>query len=76
MAGGHTRTRPPRQRLRQHLGYPVTVSTAWARVYLGMHHTIDVALGAVMGIAALAITIRSLNMRLDGIDDPLNPDTP
>jgi len=43
----------------------MTVGTGWARVYLGMHHTLDVAIGLVLGIAALAIAVRSLDMPVE-----------
>jgi undecaprenyl-diphosphatase len=42
----------------------MTVMTGWARVYVGMHHTLDVAMGLVLGIAALAIAVRSLGASL------------
>jgi undecaprenyl-diphosphatase len=45
------------------IGAVVTVMTVWARVYLGMHHALDVVVGLVMGVAALAISVRSLNVR-------------
>jgi membrane-associated phospholipid phosphatase len=42
------------------IGAVVTAMTGWARIYLGMHHALDVVLGVVMGAAALTIAIRSL----------------
>ena len=42
----------------------MTLMTGWARVYLGMHHTLDVAFGLVLGGAALTIAAKSLNMRV------------
>jgi undecaprenyl-diphosphatase len=42
----------------------MTVMTAWGRVYLGMHHTLDVVLGVVMGVAALTIAATSLRLQL------------
>lgn len=49
------------------IGMLMVVMVAWARVYLGMHHTLDTAFGAVMGGAALAIAARALWPR--GLDD-------
>jgi len=43
----------------------MVVGTAWSRVYFGMHHTLDVIMGLVLGIVALGIAIRSLNVQLD-----------
>ncbi len=51
-------------RIMSAVGALVTVMTGWGRVYLGMHHTIDVVFGLAMGIAALAIAVRSLDMDL------------
>ena len=45
------------------VGALVTVLTGWGRVYLGMHHTLDVVFGVLMGIAALTIAARTLNTR-------------
>jgi len=42
------------------LGTLVVAFEAWARVYLGMHHVLDTALGVVMGGGALAIAARAL----------------
>ena len=42
----------------------VTVMTGWGRVYLGMHHTIDVVVGLALGVTALAIAVKALNMDL------------
>lgn len=42
------------------IGAVVTAMTGWARIYLGMHHALDVVLGVVMGAAALTIAMRSL----------------
>ncbi len=41
----------------------VTAAMGWARVYLGMHHVLDVVAGLLMGIWALAITVWALGMR-------------
>ncbi len=46
------------------VGSVMVVFTAWSRVYVGMHHTLDVVMGLVLGIAALGIAIRSLNMQV------------
>jgi undecaprenyl-diphosphatase len=45
------------------VGALVTVLTGWGRVYLGMHHTLDVVIGLLMGIAALTIAARALHVR-------------
>jgi undecaprenyl-diphosphatase len=47
------------------IGAVMVVLTAWSRVYLGMHHPLDVVAGLAMGIAALAIAVWSLRVRLD-----------
>jgi undecaprenyl-diphosphatase len=47
-------------RLVSAIGAVITVLTGWARTYLGMHHTLDVVLGGVVGAAALTIAMRSL----------------
>jgi undecaprenyl-diphosphatase len=39
------------------LGALMAVAMAWARVYAGMHYTIDVFFGLVMGLAALALAL-------------------
>ena len=49
------------------IGVLMVVLVAWARVYLGMHHTLDTAFGVMMGGAALAIAARALWGR--GFDD-------
>ena len=46
----------------------MVVFTAWSRVYLGMHHTLDVVMGVVLGIAALGIAMRSLISRFGRAD--------
>jgi undecaprenyl-diphosphatase len=46
------------------IGAVVTVLTGWGRVYLGMHHTVDVVMGLLMGIAALTIAARATRMQL------------
>lgn len=51
------------------VGAVMAVFTAWSRVYLGMHHTIDVVLGLVLGIAALGIATTSLDMRVDAVGE-------
>ncbi len=38
-----------------------TVLMGWARVYLGMHHLLDVAFGVVMGFGSLYIAASSLH---------------
>jgi undecaprenyl-diphosphatase len=45
------------------LGALVTVLTGWGRVYLGMHHTLDVVIGLLMGMAALTIAAKALHVR-------------
>jgi undecaprenyl-diphosphatase len=65
-----------RTRLSQALagvGSVMVVFTAWSRVYLGMHHTLDVVVGVVLGIAALGIAIRSLNMQLGELESESRP---
>jgi membrane-associated phospholipid phosphatase len=42
------------------IGAVLTIAMAWARVYQGMHHLLDVILGVLMGVGALAIAIRAL----------------
>ena len=39
---------------------------AWARVYLGMHHALDTAVGIAMGGGALVIAARALWPSFDG----------
>ncbi len=46
------------------LGAVLTVAMGWARVYLGMHYTLDVVFGTAMGIAALVIAVSALNADL------------
>lgn len=41
----------------------VTAAMAWARVYLGMHHVLDVIAGLLMGIGVLGITVWALGIR-------------
>jgi undecaprenyl-diphosphatase len=38
------------------------VAMGWARVYVGMHHTIDVIFGFAMGVAALLLTVTVLRV--------------
>jgi undecaprenyl-diphosphatase len=38
------------------------VAMGWARVYVGMHHTIDVIFGFAMGVAALVLTVTVLRV--------------
>ncbi len=38
----------------------MVVLVAWARVYLGMHYTLDTAAGIAMGLGALFIAVRAL----------------
>jgi len=38
------------------IGALLTASMAWARVYLGMHYTVDVVVGFMMGVGALAVS--------------------
>jgi undecaprenyl-diphosphatase len=45
------------------VGALATVLTGWGRVYLGMHHTVDVVMGLLMGIAALTIAAKALHLR-------------
>ncbi len=40
-------------------GALAAVAMGWARVYLGMHHVLDVVLGLMMGSGAIAIAIRA-----------------
>ena len=49
------------------VGAVMTVLTGWARIYLGMHHTLDVVLGGVVGAAALTIAMRCLRPRADRV---------
>ena len=44
------------------LGTLMAVAMAWARVYLGMHHTIDVIFGFAMGVAAVTVVVIVLNV--------------
>jgi undecaprenyl-diphosphatase len=46
------------------VGSLMTVLTAWGRVYLGMHHTLDVVMGLLMGVAALTIAARATRLNL------------
>ena len=39
------------------IGAVLTVAMGWARIYVGMHHFLDVLLGLVMGVAALALAV-------------------
>ena len=45
------------------------VAMAWARVYVGMHHTVDVIFGLAMGAAALVLTVIVLRVNLSGRRD-------
>lgn len=40
-----------------------TALMGWARVYLGMHHVLDVAFGVLMGLGALSIAASALRLR-------------
>jgi len=62
-------------RLVSAVGALVTVMTGWGRVYLGMHHTLDVVMGLAMGIAALTISARSTRMQLDSCQPVTVPET-
>ncbi len=53
----------------------MTVMTAWGRVYLGMHHTLDVVMGLVMGVAALTIAATSLRLQLPSGQPATVPET-
>jgi undecaprenyl-diphosphatase len=44
------------------IGTVAVAAMGWARVYLGMHHMLDVVAGVVMGIAALVIAARGLQL--------------
>jgi undecaprenyl-diphosphatase len=50
------------------LGAIVTVMTGWSRVYLGMHHLLDVLIGLAMGVAALTIAVKALNVHFEHPD--------
>ena len=39
------------------LALAIPLFVAWARMYRGMHHPLDVAAGALLGIAALVVTV-------------------
>ena len=41
--------------------------SARARVYRGMHHPTDVLFGALMGLAALTITVLAVRVRVDDV---------
>lgn len=45
------------------LGGLATVAMGWSRVYVGMHHPLDVLLGLFMGAASLVLTERVLGLR-------------
>ena len=57
------------------VGALLTALMAWARVYLGMHYTLDVVVGLLMGIGALAVSWFALTIdpsrqrNADGDDD-------
>lgn len=46
------------------LGVLAATAMGWSRIYVGMHHPLDVFLGLLMGIAALVLTMRVLSVRL------------
>lgn len=46
------------------VGAVMTVAMGWARVYVGMHHLVDVIVGLAMGIAALAFAVHVLGVRI------------
>ena len=41
----------------------LTIAMGWARVYVGMHHFLDVVFGLAMGIAALSLAMYTLGQR-------------
>jgi undecaprenyl-diphosphatase len=43
-------------------GIVATVLMGWARVYLGLHHVLDVVFGIAMGIASLSIAAGALQL--------------
>ncbi len=45
------------------IGAVMTIAMGWARVYVGMHHLLDVLLGLGMGLGALAIAVVALGLR-------------
>ena len=48
---------------RRSSGALMAASMAWARVYVGMHYTIDVIFGFAMGVAAIVLVV--LVLRVD-----------
>jgi membrane-associated phospholipid phosphatase len=51
-------------------GTLLAVGMAWARVYVGMHYTLDVVFGLAMGIAALALSVWVLRVEFDPVARP------
>lgn len=43
-------------------GAVVTVTMGWARLYLGMHHLLDIVFGIAMGAGALSTSARALRL--------------
>ncbi len=52
--------RPRAARVVAGVGAVMVVLVAWARVYLGMHYTLDTVAGIAMGLGALFIAVRAL----------------
>ena len=52
------------------------LAMAWARVYVGMHHTIDVIFGFAMGAAALVLTVTVLRVDFRRSTTPAVSTTP
>ena len=48
------------------IGSVAVLAMAWSRVYLGMHHPLDVACGVVMGVGSLLVAARALCSARDG----------
>jgi membrane-associated phospholipid phosphatase len=48
------------------IGSVAVLAMAWARVYLGMHHPLDVTGGVVMGAGSLLVAARALCLVRDG----------
>ena len=53
---GDVRSASARHASLRRVGALMVVLVAWARVYLGMHYTLDTAVGIAMGVGALVIT--------------------
>jgi membrane-associated phospholipid phosphatase len=54
--------RPSWARVTATVGSLVALAMGWARVYLGMHHFLDVVIGALMGLAVLLVAARAFRM--------------